>query len=236
MRNCYLVEYNLFEYRKSLNLQQKLRAIKENNRDFADFLLVLQHNPVFTIGKRGTRDDILAPEKILQNEGIDVIEVKRGGEVTYHGPGQLVGYFHLNLSRAKTSVDQFIWKMEEILIRILKKYKIEGWRMEGYPGVWVDYQRRKWKMAAIGARVSKMITSHGLALNINTNMDHFRMIVPCGITEYEPISMKQVLNESLVIKEIYEIFEKVFEEVFEMKLEKISINKFEEMIKENAQS
>jgi lipoyl(octanoyl) transferase len=235
MRNCYLVEYNLFEYRKSLNLQQKLRAIKENNRDFADFLLVLQHNPVFTIGKRGTRDDILAPEKILQNEGIDVIEVKRGGEVTYHGPGQLVGYFHLNLSRAKTSVDQFIWKMEEILIRILKKYKIEGWRMEGYPGVWVDYQRRKWKMAAIGARVSKMITSHGLALNINTNMDHFRMIVPCGITEYEPISMKQVLNES-VVKEIYEIFEKVFEEVFEMKLEKISINKFEEMIKENAQS
>ena len=147
-----------------------------------------------------------------------------------------MGYILLNLTRAKTSVDQFIWKMEEILIMLLKIYEIEGWRKEGYPGVWTDYQKRKWKIAAIGARVSKMITSHGLALNVNTDMDHFRMIVPCGITEYEPISMKQVLNKSLVMKDVYENFENTFEEVFDMKLEKISINKFEEMIKENAKS
>ncbi|MCG3215333.1 MAG: lipoyl(octanoyl) transferase LipB [Candidatus Heimdallarchaeota archaeon] len=236
MRDCYLVEYDLLEYRKSLELQKEIRAIKEGNRDFDDFLLVLQHNPVFTIGKRGTREDILVPEEGLIKEGIDVVEVKRGGEVTYHGPGQLVGYILLNLTRAKTSVDQFIWKMEEILIMLLKIYEIEGWRKEGYPGVWTDYQKRKWKIAAIGARVSKMITSHGLALNVNTDMDHFRMIVPCGITEYEPISMKQVLNKSLVMKDVYENFENTFEEVFDMKLEKISINKFEEMIKENAKS
>ncbi|MHA1202873.1 MAG: lipoyl protein ligase domain-containing protein [Candidatus Heimdallarchaeaceae archaeon] len=86
MRSCYLVEYNHLEYRYSLELQQRIRAIKEDNRDYDNFLLVLQHNPVFTIGKKGSRDDILATEEILTNEGIDVVEVRRGGEVTYHGP------------------------------------------------------------------------------------------------------------------------------------------------------
>jgi len=236
MRKCYLVEYDLLEYRKSLELQKKVREIKENNRDYDDFLLILQHNPVFTIGKRGSREDILAPEEVLEKEGIDVLEVKRGGEVTYHGPGQLVGYFLLNLTRLGTSVDKFVWKMEEILVKLLKKYEIEGWRMEGYPGVWVDYQRRKWKMAAIGARASKKITSHGLALNVNTDMNHFRLIVSCGITEYNPISMEQFLGNALEITEIYENFEKIFEEIFEMKLEKISINEFEEMVEKNASS
>ena len=236
MRKCYLVEYNLLEYRKSLELQKEVREIKENNRDFDDFLLVLQHNSVFTIGRRGSREDILAPEEVLTKEGIDILEVKRGGEVTYHGPGQLVGYFLLNLSRIGISVDQFVWKMEEILVKLLKKYNIDGWRMEGYPGVWVDYQRRKWKMAAIGARASKMITSHGLALNVNTDMDHFRLIVPCGITEYDPISMGQFLGKSLDMDEIYGKFEEIFEEIFEMKLEKISIDEFEEKVKKNASS
>lgn len=231
MRKCYLVEYNLLEYRYSLDLQQKIRSRKEVDSEFANFLLVLQHNPIFTIGKKGSREDILATNEILEEEEIDIIEVRRGGEVTYHGPGQLVGYFHLNLIKLNMSVDQFVWSMEETLIELLKEYKIEGWRKEGYPGVWVDYQGRKWKLAAIGARASKRITSHGLALNVNTNMDHFRLIIPCGITEYEPISMKQVLGKSLDIKEIYEKFERSFENIFNLKLEKITENQLEEMIK-----
>ncbi|TET77323.1 MAG: lipoyl(octanoyl) transferase LipB [Candidatus Heimdallarchaeota archaeon] len=231
MRKCYLVEYNLLEYRYSLDLQQRIRTKKENDGEFANFLLVLQHNPIFTIGKKGSRDDILATNEILEEEEIDIIEVRRGGEVTYHGSGQLVGYFHLNLIKLNMGVDQFVWSMEETLIELLKEYKIEGWRKEGYPGVWVDYQGRKWKLAAIGARASKRITSHGLALNVNTNMDHFRLIIPCGITEYEPISMKQVLGKSLDIKEIYEKFERSFEKIFNLKLEKITENQLEEMIK-----
>lgn len=234
MRKCYLVEYETLEYRKSLKLQNQIRELKENNRNFDDFLLVLQHNPIFTIGKKGTREDIIAPIDLLQNEGIDVLEVKRGGEVTYHGPGQLVVYFHLNLARVKISVDEFVWKMEETLIELLKLHGIEGWRMQGYPGVWVDYQKRKWKIAAIGARASKMITSHGLALNVNTNMDHFRLIIPCGITEYEPISMKQILGETIDIKKIYENFERTYEKVFEMNLERISSKELEKRIEENA--
>ena len=130
-------------------------------------------------------------------------------------------------------VDKFVWSMEETLIELLKEYKIEGWRKKGFPGVWVDYQGRKWKLAAIGARASKRITSHGLALNVNTNMDHFRLIIPCGITEYEPISMKQVLGKSLDIKEIYEKFERTFEKIFSLKLEKITENQLEEMIKKD---
>lgn len=234
MKKCYLVEYDYIEYRKSLKLQQDIRLIKEEDRDFDNFLLVLQHNPVFTIGKKGSRDDILATEEILQKEGIDVIEVIRGGEVTYHGPGQLVGYFLLNLSRLSISVDQFVWDMEEILIQLLQEYGIEGWRKEGYPGVWLNYQGRPWKIAAVGARASKLITSHGLALNVNTNMDHFRLIVPCGITEYEPISMEKILGKKLDIKEIYKKFERLFESIFEIELEQISNEELEKRIKTNA--
>ncbi len=231
MRNCFLVEYESLEYRKSLDLQKQLRERKESNRDFDDFLLVLQHNHVFTIGKKGSKEDILAPENLLKEEGIDVVNVKRGGEVTYHGPGQLVGYLHLNLSRANLSVDQFVWNMEEVLIQLLDNYGIKGWRLEGYPGVWINYQARKWKIASIGARASKMISSHGLALNVNTDMDHFQMIVPCGITKFSPISMKQVLEKTLSITEIYKKFEQSFEKIFKMKLVKIASDKLEEMIK-----
>jgi len=233
MRKCYLVEYDLLEYCYSLDLQQRIRTIKENDSDYANFLLVLQHNSVFTIGKKGSREDILVTDKILKEEGIDVVDVKRGGEVTYHGPGQLVVYFHLNLTGLSLSVDQFVWNMEETLLELLKGYKIEGWRKEGYPGVWVNFQGRKWKLAAVGARASKMITSHGLALNVNTIMDHFRLIVPCGITEFEPISMKQLLGKSQDIKKIYKKFEKAFEKIFSLELEKITENQFEEMIKKN---
>lgn len=234
MRKSFLVEFDLLEYLKSLDLQKRLREIKEENREFDDFLFVLQHNPVFTIGRKGSREDIIVSDKILEKENIDVVEVKRGGEVTYHGPGQLVGYLHLNLSRLGISVDQFVWNMEETLIELLKEYNIDGWRMEGYPGVWINHQGRRWKLAAIGARASKMITSHGLALNVNTNMDHFRMIVPCGITEYDPISMKQVLGKTLDIKEIYKIFEEKFEKIFKMSLNQIEEEELEEMIKNNA--
>ena len=230
MRKCNLVEYNFLEYRYSLELQERIRAIKENDSDFDNFLLVLQHNPVFTIGRKGSREDILAPKEVLEEEKIDVVEVTRGGEVTYHGPGQLVGYFLLNLTKLNISIDKFVWNMEETLIELLHKYKIEGWRKEGYPGVWVDFQGRKWKLAAVGARASKMITSHGLALNVNTNMEHFRLIVPCGITDFEPISMKQILGKSVNIKKLYNEFEKAFEKVFNLELEKISEKQLEEMI------
>ena len=234
MQKCYLVEYDSLEYRKSLKIQNQIRELKENNRDFDDFLLVLQHNPIFTIGKKGTREDIIAPIDLLQKEGIDVLEVKRGGEVTYHGPGQLVAYLHLNLTRAGISVNEFVWKMEEILIELLKLYKIEGCRMEGYPGVWVKHQKRKWKIAAIGARASKMITSHGLALNVNTNMDHFKLIIPCGITEFEPISIKQILGKKIDFKKILNEFERIYEKVFKMSLEKISSKELEKRIGKNA--
>jgi lipoyl(octanoyl) transferase len=234
MKSCFLVEFDLLEYLKSLDLQKKLREIKEENREFDDFLFVLQHNPVFTIGRKGSREDIIVSDEILKKENIEVVEVKRGGEVTYHGPGQLVGYILLNLSRIGISVDQFVWNMEEVLIELLKEFNIQGWRMEGYPGVWVDYQGRKWKLAAIGARASKMITSHGLALNVNTNMDHFRMIIPCGITEYDPISMKQLLGKTLDIKEIYKIFEEKFEKIFSISLNQIKEEELKEMIKSNA--
>ena len=227
MVNCYLVEYNYLDYRKALDLQNRVRTIKENDRTYDDFLMILQHNPVFTLGKQGTRDEIIVPDEILIKEGIDVVSVKRGGKVTYHGPGQLVAYFLLDLVKRKISVPDFVWRMEQTIIDTLAYYGIAGDRREGYPGVWVKNRGIMTKVAAVGARASKQITSHGLALNVNTNMDHFQMIIPCGISEFQPISMKQILEKELDMKDIYHQYAKVFAKVFEAELVPLKEEEFE---------
>ncbi len=234
MDTCYFVEYDYLDYKKALMLQSQIRVIKETNREYDDFLMVLQHNPVFTLGKRGKREDIIVSDEILEKEGIEVIITDRGGKVTYHGPGQIVGYFLLDLIRAKLSIPDFVWGMEQTVIETIKHEMIIGFRREGFPGIWVKNNGIPAKIAAVGAKASKKITSHGLALNVNTNMNHFQMIIPCGIKEFTPMSMEQLIGKRLDMKEIYHFFEKAFETVFERKLIQLKSEKFEERIRENA--
>ncbi len=230
MKECFIVDFDFLDYDQALDFQTKIRTYKEKNRSSDNYVLLLQHNHVFTLGKRGNEQDILVKPEILEREQIKVIKIERGGQVTYHGPGQFVAYFLLDLLDIRISVKDFVWKMEEIIIKILKEHKIEGFREVDYPGVWVVNEEKKEKIAAIGAQATNKITSHGFALNVNTNMNYFNMIVPCGITQHMPTSMQQLLYKKIDINEIYFLFRNKFEEVFNIKLNLLQINEFKERV------
>jgi lipoyl(octanoyl) transferase len=168
----------IVDYRRAWDLQRRLVELRREGR-VGDLLLLLEHPAVYTMGKRTDRAHLLFDEAERARRGIDLVEVDRGGDITYHGPGQLVGYPILQLASIRGVVD-YVRAVEEVLIRALARFDVAGQRSEGYTGVWVGDE----KIAAIGVRVATgAITSHGFALNFVPPMDHFTGIVPCGITD-----------------------------------------------------
>ena len=174
---CNAVYLGIFPYGLSLKLQERLvQARAEGN--IPDTLLLLQHPPVLTIGRFRGGEDIIVPPEVLTQEGIDVFHTNRGGSITYHGPGQLVGYPILDLKEKRLGVREYIWKLEEVIIKLLLTFGIQGHRVANYPGgVWVNGK----KICSIGIHVSHYITMHGFALNVNNDLQHFDYINPCGI-------------------------------------------------------
>jgi lipoyl(octanoyl) transferase len=170
----------LVPYGEALALQRQL--VEERRAGaIADQLLLVEHPPVLTLGVRGDggRSHILATPEALASRGIEVFETGRGGDITYHGPGQIVGYPIINLKPDRCDVHRYVRDLEEVLIRVAADYGILAKRIEGLTGVWVGED----KLAAIGVRISRWITSHGFALNHATNLSHFDLIVPCGIAD-----------------------------------------------------
>src|SRR5262245_29018390 len=167
-------------YVEALTLQRQL--VEERRADaIPDVLLLVEHPPVLTLGVRGDggRSHILATPEALTARGIEVFETGRGGDITYHGPGQIVGYPIINLKPDRCDVHRYVRDLEEVLIRAAADYGIAAGRIEGLTGVWVGDE----KLAAIGVRISRWITSHGFALNHTTNLSHFDFIVPCGVAD-----------------------------------------------------
>ena len=161
-----------------------------------DTLLLLEHPPVITLGKRGSGTDILLSREMLNAKGVDVVEIDRGGQVTYHGPGQMVGYFICNLYEHQRKVRRFVQNIENSVITFLK----ESWNIEATTdpknvGVWTSNGGKYEKIAAIGISIFQGITMHGFALNITTDLSHFGWIVPCGITDKGVTSVKRILEE-----------------------------------------
>ena len=180
----------LVPYADALELQNRLVAQRRAG-DIPDTLLLLEHPHVITLGTSAHRDNILIDDEQGRLLGIDVFETGRGGDVTYHGPGQLVGYPILDLKPDRCDLHRYVRDLEEVLIRALASFGIGAGRKEGLTGVWVGDE----KIAAIGVRVSSgWITSHGFALNVNTDLSFFGSIVPCGITQYGVTSMERVLG------------------------------------------
>ena len=179
----------LMPYDIALKFQQQLVRARAKGQ-ITDFLLLLQHPPVFTIGRfRGT-NEIIAPPEVLSREGIEVFDTNRGGSTTYHGPGQLIGYPILNLKELSLSIRDYIWRLEEVIIRLLGDFGISGGRNAKYPGVWVGNE----KICSLGINVSHYITMHGFALNISTDLKHFDYINPCGISGAVMTSISRILN------------------------------------------
>lgn len=175
-----------------------------------DTLFLLEHTPVVTLGKEADRKHLLLDEARYREQGIEVIETTRGGDVTYHGPGQLVAYPILNLQHWKPSVGWYLRTLEGVLIDMLADYGLEGERVEGLTGVWV----RGAKVAAIGIGVRRWTTYHGIALNVSPNMAHFGTIVPCGIGDKPVTSLAMLLGEGPALGEISASFERSFRKAF----------------------
>lgn len=202
-------------YGEALELQARL--VEERRRgEIGDTFLLLEHPPVITLGvkTRGKPANIVASPETLAAEGVSVFETGRGGDITYHGPGQLVGYPILDLRPDRCDVHRYVRDIEEALILAIREFGIEGRRIADRTGVWVGPEGREEKIAAIGVRISRWITSHGFALNVSTNLRHFQLIVPCGIADRGVTSIDRVLGRSVKMADVERAVVKGFDAVF----------------------
>jgi lipoyl(octanoyl) transferase len=186
-------------YADALALQRSLVEDRRAGR-IGDTLLLLEHPHVLTLGVRGDggRGHILASDEALASRGIEVHETGRGGDITYHGPGQIVGYPIVDLNPDRRDVHRYVRDLETVLIRTAGDYGVDAGPIEGLTGVWVGDE----KLAAIGVRIARWITSHGFALNVSTDLDHFNLIVPCGISDRGVTSLNRLLGRSVDMAEV----------------------------------
>ena len=190
-------------YDDALALQQQLVEDRRAGR-IGDTLLLLEHPPVITLGvkTRGKPTHVVATDEALEDAGVTVRETGRGGDVTYHGPGQLVGYPIFDLRPDRCDVHQYVRDLEEALILAMRPFGIEGGRVKGLTGVWVGPAGRESKLAAIGVRISRWITSHGFALNVSPDLSHFDLIVPCGIADRGVTSMVRLIDRDVSMRDV----------------------------------
>lgn len=213
MRRCDVHRLHLVTYENGMRLQQRLVEMRQRD-EIEDQLLLLEHPPVITLGRGGRPANLLASEQMLRAERIRFFETTRGGDITYHGPGQVVGYPILHLGEGRRDVRKFVTQLEEVLIRTAAEYGVTAERIEGKRGIWVGSN----KIAAIGVRIARWVTSHGWALNVNTNLDHFSMIVPCGLQGLGVTSIAREVGRPVPIEETREILASHFAAVFEREL------------------
>lgn len=217
MRTFKVYKLGLVPYGEALQLQLRLLE-KRRKGEIEDTLLLLEHPPTFTTGRKGDMKNLLAAESHLNKAGIHFEVISRGGDITFHGPGQLVGYPIMNLNDMGRDIHRYLRNLEEMIIQTLGNYGIESRRVEGVTGVWVKWH----KIASIGVGVKRWITYHGFALNVNTDLAYFDMIVPCGIQNVKITSIQRWLasNEEIDMAEVEENIIKAFSQVFGLTLSK----------------
>jgi lipoyl(octanoyl) transferase len=213
MRKCEVRRLHLVTYENGIKMQQKLVELRQKD-EIDDQLLLLEHPPVITLGRGGDRGNLLSAPDVLQRDGIRFFETERGGDITYHGPGQLVGYPIVHLGEGSRDIRKFVTKLEEALIRTVAEYGIVATREQGKRGIWVGND----KIAAIGVRIARWVTSHGFALNVSTRLDHFRHITPCGLHGTGVTSLEKLTGRTVPLEEAREIAVRHFGEVFERDL------------------
>jgi lipoic acid synthetase len=196
-------------YAEAWDLQRAFHEGKVEGRTVDDYLLLLEHPPVFTIGRNGDASNLLASHQAVSSKGAEVFHVDRGGDITFHGPGQLVGYPIIGLDDPKQIVP-YVRKIEEVLIRSVAEFGVEAWREDGYTGVWTA----RGKVAAIGVRVSRRVSMHGFALNLDPDMDYFAMMNPCGIPDRPVTSLTELVGRRVTLEEAVEVVERHFADVF----------------------
>lgn len=231
MQQVLLSDLGLQRYKAVWDLQEKLLAetvavkaayydAHPSERPTTHRLLLVEHPPVYTLGKSGHLENILISEADMQARGIDYFKVNRGGDITFHGPQQLVGYPIIDLEKFYTDISKYLRSLEEVIIRTLAHFGIAGSRSAGETGVWIDpeIKGRERKICAIGVRTSRWVTMHGWALNVNTDLRYFDNIIPCGIRDKQVTSLERETGNAVNIEVVKDLLVKEFEQVFDVEV------------------
>src|SRR6478752_4536564 len=205
----------IWDYQEEL-LQQKIKA-KQASKTEPDYLLFVEHNPVYTLGKNGKEKNLLINQNALEEKGIQFYHINRGGDITFHGPQQLVGYPILDLDNYKTDLGWYLRSLEEVIILTIGEYGLKGERSAGETGVWLDanIKGKERKICAMGIRCSRWVTMHGFALNVNVDLNYFSFITPCGIQNKQVTSIQKELGFAVDMNEVRTKLVKNFEMVFD---------------------
>lgn len=233
MQKVVFQDLGLMDYKAAWDYQQlrhkELIDNKMNNRELQKagkeiqtqqhYLLLCEHPPVYTLGKSGSMENLLLSEQELEREGFQFYKINRGGDITYHGPGQIVGYPIFDLDEFFTDVHQYVRYLEEIILLTLQEYDLKGIRIPGYTGVWLESEGSlpKRKICAIGVHLSRWVTLHGFAFNINTELNHFNHIIPCGINDSDKdvTSLAKELGREVPMAEVKQLLKRFFAEKFD---------------------
>jgi len=211
---CTVYQLGLIGYSEAYHLQEELLRQRVND-EIMGTLLLLEHPPTITIGKSGKLENVLASRAQLASEGVSLFFVDRGGDVTYHGPGQLVAYPIIDLRKRGGDVHQYVRDLEEVIIRTLNDFSIMACRDRNHAGVWV----RGKEIAAIGLRISRWISMHGFALNVNTDLEQFSLINLCGLSDRKATSISNLISQDIPIETVAERLLAHFSQVFDSRME-----------------
>ena len=204
----------LVEYAKAFQLQDELQSRRVNG-DIPDVLMLLEHPPTLTLAKGNDDKNILVDDAILKQRNVAVFPTDRGGSITFHGPGQIVGYPILDLGDKGKDIHQYIRNLEQVIIETLGRYSLDSRRDSEHVGVWIGNE----KIAAIGVRVRKWVTKHGFALNVNSDLSYFDLINPCGIVDKGVTSIKNILNREMNMEEVVNALIEKFSSVFNVSVD-----------------
>lgn len=228
-KNVFVQDLGLISYKKAWDYQEEIfqkivdRKIQNRNNNTSNptdnYFLFCEHPHVFTLGKSGDEKHLLINEDQLKAKGAEFYKINRGGDITYHGPGQVVGYPILDLDNFFTDIHKYLRFLEEVIILTMAEYGLKGDRYEGYTGVWMDvdntYKARK--ICAMGVRCSRWVTMHGFAFNVNSDLSFFNQIIPCGINDKAVTSLEKELGKKVDLNEVKQKIIKHFEQLFEAK-------------------
>jgi lipoyl(octanoyl) transferase len=234
VKTCQIVDLGLIGYAEAWALQKRVAAARKSAA-IEDVLLLCEHPHVITQGRNGKRENLLATEQVLRQKGVEFHATDRGGDITYHGPGQIVGYPILNLGAIRRDVVWYVRMLEEAMIRATADFGITAERIAGKTGIWVGSEGAEEKLAAIGVHVSRWVTSHGFAYNVATDLRYFDLIVPCGIADRKATSLEKLLGRSVPPNQVAPRIAQHLGEVFGLEMKEASRKELLEKLQEAEQ-
>jgi lipoyl(octanoyl) transferase len=215
MSNLLITDLGLISYNDACAMQQRIVAARKAGT-IDDVLLLCEHPHVITLGRNANRANLLATENVLRQKGVELHSSNRGGDITYHGPGQIIGYPILNLDKIKRDVGWYVRTLEEVMIRASADFGVAAYRVPGKTGIWVQAAPTEEKLAAIGVHLSRWVSSHGFAYNVSTDLRYFDLIVPCGIADRKPTSLEKVLQRNISLAEVKPLLTHHLAELFSL--------------------